>query len=361
MSAPGLAAGVVPEGEPFPAGGHVAVIRLDGAGDVLLAGPAIRAVAGRADRVTVVCGPRGAEAAALLPGVDRARVFDAPWVALEPGPVIPASIEAEVAAWRRERFDGAVVLTSAHQSPLPTALVAKLAGVPRVAAISGDHPGSLLDVRLRVAEGHEVVRNLAVAAAAGYPPVGGTALRVDVPRALPSAPPEVPAAAVVVHPGASVPARGLPAGPARQLVSALVADGVPVVLTGSASETAVVRPDEPSPLVVDLGGRTGFAALARVLADAAVVVVGNTGPAHLAAAVGTPVVSVFAPVVPHESWRPWAPAVTTLGDLAIGCAGCRARTCPFEGQPCLAEVDAPALVAAVRALLPVPGQEVPAR
>jgi ADP-heptose:LPS heptosyltransferase len=339
------------------------VARLDGAGDVLLAGPAIRAVAARADRVTVVCGPSGAEAAALLPGVDRVRVFEAPWVALEPRPVDAAAIEAEVAAWRGDRFDGLLILTSAHQSPLPTALVAKLAGVAHVAAVSPDHPGSLLDVRLRANEGHEVERNLALAAAAGYPPVDGTALRVTVPAAGAAAAPAVPAGAVVVHPGASVPARGLPVGPTRDLLSALVGLGVPVVLTGSAAETAALRPDRSSPLVVDLGGRTGFAALARALADAAVLVVGNTGPAHLAAAVGTPVVSVFAPVVPHERWRPWGTAVTTLGDLTIGCAGCRARTCPFAGQPCLAGVDGAALLAAVRAHLPVPrpGPEVPAR
>ena len=49
---------------------------------------------------------------------------------------------------------------------------------------------------------------------------------------------------------------------------------------------------------------TSLAELAGVLERAACVVVGNTGPAHLAAAVGTPVVSLFAPVVPAERWAP---------------------------------------------------------
>jgi ADP-heptose:LPS heptosyltransferase len=57
--------------------------------------------------------------------------------------------------------------------------------------------------------------------------------------------------------------------------------------------------------VLDLGGRTSFAELAEVLAGADAVVVGNTGPAHLAAAVGTPVVSLYAPTVPAVRWRPW--------------------------------------------------------
>jgi ADP-heptose:LPS heptosyltransferase len=77
-----------------------------------------------------------------------------------------------------------------------------------------------------------------------------------------------------------------------------------VAVTGSAAErelTAFVAGDDG----VDLGGATTFAGLARVLAAADAVVVGNTGPAHLAAAVGTPVVSVFAPTVPAVRWRPW--------------------------------------------------------
>ncbi len=49
----------------------VLVVRLDSAGDVLLAGPAARAVAARADRVVLLAGPRGRDAAALLPGVDK--------------------------------------------------------------------------------------------------------------------------------------------------------------------------------------------------------------------------------------------------------------------------------------------------
>ena len=50
---------------------HVLVARQDNAGDVLLAGPAVRAVAAGAERVTLLCGPAGAEAARLLPGVDE--------------------------------------------------------------------------------------------------------------------------------------------------------------------------------------------------------------------------------------------------------------------------------------------------
>ncbi len=52
-------------------GGTVLVVRADSMGDVLLTGPAIRAVAAGAERVVLLCSPQGRAAASLLPGVDE--------------------------------------------------------------------------------------------------------------------------------------------------------------------------------------------------------------------------------------------------------------------------------------------------
>jgi ADP-heptose:LPS heptosyltransferase len=90
-----------------------------------------------------------------------------------------------------------------------------------------------------------------------------------------------------------------------------------------------------------------------VLAGADAVVVGNTGPAHLAAAVGTPVVSLFAPVIPAVRWRPWQVPHVLLGDQQAPCAGSRARICPVEGHPCLDGIPLEAIVAAVEELTPL--------
>jgi ADP-heptose:LPS heptosyltransferase len=86
---------------------------------------------------------------------------------------------------------------------------------------------------------------------------------------------------------------------------------------------------------VDLGGHTDLQELAAVFANARVVVVPNTGPGHLAAAVGTATVSLFAPVVPASQWGPYGPAVTMLGDQSAACRATRARECPVPGHPCL--------------------------
>ena len=100
------------------------MVRLDNAGDVLLAGPAIRAVAARCDQVTVLAGPNGQAAAALLPGVDDVITWRAPWVDLDPPPIDRTELARLVDAVAARSFTDALVLTSFHQSPLPTALAA---------------------------------------------------------------------------------------------------------------------------------------------------------------------------------------------------------------------------------------------
>jgi ADP-heptose:LPS heptosyltransferase len=294
------------------------VVRLDNDGDVLLAGPAVRAVAAGADHVTLLCGPRGAAAAAILPGVDAVLVRRAEWIDPEPGPVRRADIEAYVDAIAAVRADVAVVLTSFHQSALPIALLLRLAGVPRIAAVSEDYPGSLLDVRVPdPGEVHETQRALAVAEALGFSLPHGDDGGLAVLGAEP--PDFLPEHYVVVHPGASVPARAWEPERQRELVAALADAGRSVVVTGAPSERALTAYVSGT-RAIDLAGTTSLAQLAGVLAGADATIVGNTGPAHLSAAVGTPVVSLFAPTVPAARWRPWGVRheLLLLGDVGVG-------------------------------------------
>jgi ADP-heptose:LPS heptosyltransferase len=334
---------------------HVLVARQDSMGDVLLAGPAVRAVAAEAGRVTLLCGPRGRAAAELLPEVDEVVVAHAGWIDAEPRRVTREVVDELVDRLVDLEIDQALVLTSFHQSPLPLALMLRMAGVPTIAAVSVDYPGSLLDIRHRVDDDiHEVERGLSLAATLGYRLAegddGGLRVRLggaDVP--------DLEGRYVVVHPGASVPARAWAPERHAALVDALVEGGRRVVVTGGSSErpltSLVAGPRRPG--VVDLGGRVDLAGLARVLGRAEVVVVGNTGPAHLAAAVGTPVVSLFSPVVPAVRWRPWGVAHELLGDQGAACAGSRARVCPVAGHPCLDGVSVGEVVAAVDRLAPM--------
>jgi ADP-heptose:LPS heptosyltransferase len=323
--------------------------RLDNAGDVLMTGPAVRAVARTASRVTMLCGPAGRDAARLLPGVDLVEAFDAPWVSYDPPPVSHVGIQQLVERVRDLSVDQAFIATSFHQSPLPLALLLRLGGVPIIAATSDDYPGSLLDVRHRAgAAMHEVERSLSLVATLGYflAPDDDRQLRVrgPLPEWRPFDEPYV-----VVHPAASVPARGIDPALGRDVVERLVDAGWRVVVTGGVGDTGIAR--EVAGVfrsqVADLSGRTDLAQLAGVLRGADALVAGNTGPAHLAAAVGTPVVSVFAPVVSFAQWRPWGVPVARLGDHDVPCAGCRSRVCPYETQPCTSHIRAEQVVDAV--------------
>ncbi|MBX0299964.1 glycosyltransferase family 9 protein [Cryobacterium sp. 1639] len=335
---------------------RVLVARLDSLGDVVLAGPAVRAVAagrpGEATEVWLLCGPRGAPAGRLLPGVHEVLTWSCPWIA-DPAPApTPEKVDELHELVRSCDPDEAVILTSFHQSPLPLALLLRLAGVSPIVGASVDYAGTLLDLRLRPGDDFpedqpEVLRALRIVAALGYTLPSGDDGRL---RLLPVAPVSAAGSYLVVHPGADAPARSWPAEHFRALVAMLTDRGLRVTVTGGPGERELTR------FVcgvdgVDLGGCTDAAELAALLAGAAAVITGNTGPAHLAAAVGTPVVSLFAPVVPLVRWGPYGVDCEILGDQDAPCRGSRARTCPVPGHPCLTGVSPTDAVGATLRLL----------
>jgi ADP-heptose:LPS heptosyltransferase len=334
------------------------IARLDNAGDVLLQGPLVRAVAASVDRVVLLAGPSGAEAAGLLPGVGEVWTWSCPWIAPVPAPAVdPAEIAGLTARIAALAPDEALISTSFHQSPLPLALVLRSAGVPRISAISVDYPGSLLDVRHAVVDDlPEPERALSLARAAGFDLPPDDDGRLAVRRPLPAVPREVSpdgAPYVVLHPGASVPARAWPPDRCAAAVEALADAGRRVVVTGGPGERELTA-QVAGTRGVDLGGATTLAGMAALLDGAAAVVVGNTGPAHLAAAVGTPVVSLFSPVVPAVRWAPYGVPSVLLGDQSAACAGTRARECPVPGHPCLTSVTPDDVVSAVEKLVGSP-------
>jgi ADP-heptose:LPS heptosyltransferase len=326
-------------------------VRLDSAGDLLLSGPALRALAAGSDRLVLLAGPRGAGVAGLLPGVDEVLTWHCPWIDPEPLPVRRDDVSRLVDRLTALEVDRAVVFTSFHQSPLPAALLLRLAGVRHVAAISEDYPGSLLDVRHRTTDDqHEVQRALGLARAAGFELPADDWGLLGVRQPLPDPPAEAPDQPyVVLHPGTSVPARAWPPSHWAQLAGLLRLADCTVVVTGGADERRLTRrvAGEDG---VDLGGRTTWAELAAVLCHARAVVVGNTGPAHLAAAVGTSVVSLFAPTVPARRWAPYGVPLTLLGDQDAACRDSRVTRCPYDGHPCLTSVTPESVVRAVEQL-----------
>jgi ADP-heptose:LPS heptosyltransferase len=344
---------------------RVLVARLDSVGDVLLAGPAVRAVAAGRDgapaEVSLLCGPQGAPAARRLPGVGQVLEWSCPWIVDPAPPVSQTGLDELSALLAASGADEAVILTSFHQSPLPLALLLRLNGFRRITGASVDFAGQLLDVRLRPGEDFpedqpEPVRALTIAQAAGYRLPAGDSGRLAVRpgpdvSALVGDPPYV-----VVHPGAAVPSRAWPVESAARTVRLLAGAGLRVLVTGGSRERALTA-QVAAAGGEDLGGRTDLAELSTVLRRAQVTIAGNTGPAHLSASVGTPVVSLFSPVVPAVRWAPYGVPVELLGDQDAACRGTRARTCPVPGHPCLSSVTPEEVVEACLRLIDQPGPE----
>jgi histidinol-phosphate phosphatase family protein len=329
---------------PAPPGRRVLVARTDSAGDVLLCGPAIRAVAATAGSVTLLCGPRGREAAALLPGVAEVIEWPMPWIDAGAPPVDAHQVEQLMAEVAARAFDEAIVFTSFHQSPLPLALLLRAAGVQRICAI-GDHDAEL-SMALRVEEGlPEAERAMSLAQAAGYRRTPGDdgRLRVLGPSG------QRRATRVVLHVGAAAPARSAPPSLLREVVDSLSQAGYETLVTGGPAERGLAE-TVAGRSGQDLSGTTDLAGLAALMTTAAVVIAANTGPAHLAAATGTPVVSLYAPTVPFRQWRPYGVPYVRLGPAIASCSGTRLTDCRLPGHPCLGSVTPHEVVAAVRTL-----------
>jgi ADP-heptose:LPS heptosyltransferase len=325
-------------------------VRQDNNGDVLLSGPALRALAAGCTHLTLLCGPSGQAAAEATACVDDIICCEAGWIEANPHPLQPTDVVSFAAGISKREFDQAVVFTSFHQSPLPMALLLRLACVPKIAAISDDYAGSLLDIRHRVPDDiHEVERALSLARAAGYPlPAtddGRLAMRVASTNPLGDA-----RGYFVVHPGSTVPARSWKPALNRQLVEALHVSGCRVIVTGTAGELELCE-FVAGNHALNVAGKTNLSELARVIRDARAIVVGNTGAAHVAAAVGTPIVSLFPPTIPAVRFRPWMVAHVLLGNQEIICKGCRARICPRGDHACIDEVSVEDVLSALHRLL----------
>jgi lipopolysaccharide heptosyltransferase II len=343
---------------------NVLCVRLDTIGDVLMTTPALRAVhQGYPNRrVTLLTSAIGAIAGRLVPEVDDVMVHDAPWLK-HTAPRHEAKPDLELVAALREReFDAAVIFTVYSQSCLPAALLAWLADVPLRLAHCRENPYQLLThwvPETEPAQGirHEVRRQLDLVATVGMRPTHEQLSLRPTLDDLARADEELErqglgvAEWVVVHPGASAPSRRYPPELFARVVRALVRYyGIEVVLTGSAEEVGLTAEIAARAGVRthSLAGRLSFGALAAVIGRAPVLISNNTGPAHVAAAMGTPIVDLYALTNPQHT--PWAVEARVLSH-EVPCAPCHRSVCPERHHLCLRGVSPVDVVEATLALL----------
>lgn len=287
-------------GPRVPDARRIAALRANALGDLLVALPALEAVrAAYPDAELVLLGRRWHhDFLTGRPGpVDRVIVVPPLLGVSTPDDAdAPADPPAEfLAAVRAERFDVALQLHGGGRfsNPFVRRLGARVTAGPRA---PGAEP---LDRWLRYAYWqHEAHRYLEVAALVGAAPVSLQAsvavTEPDRAEAAGAVPP-VDGPLVAVHPGAGDLRRRWPAERFAAVADALAADGAHVVVTGDAGDRELVarvvgamrRPARPLAGALSLGG------LAGLLARCALVIGNDTGPLHLARAVGAPTVAVY--------------------------------------------------------------------
>jgi len=327
--------------------------------------PALRAVKqsrpGR--RVTLLTSPAGAEVARLAPEVDEVIVYDAPWMKATAPRADSRPDLTMVERLRAQGFDAAVIFTVFSQNPLPSAMLCFLADIPLRLAHCRENPYQLLSDWVRETEPaggvrHEVQRQLDLVAQVGWRTCDtrlslavAHADRIRVRGLLGALGAHPGQPRVVVHPGASAPSRRYPPALYAEVCRRLVAEhGCQVVFTGREEEHELIegiRRDMEAPSA-SLAGRLSLGELAALLELAPLLIANNTGPAHVAAAVGTPVVDLYALTNPQHT--PWGVPSRVLSH-EVPCAWCYKSVCPERHGNCLALVPPEAVVRAACELL----------
>ncbi len=355
---------------------NILCVRLDSLGDVLMTTPAIRALKeDRPDRrVTLLTSPSGAAAARLIPEIDNVIVYEAPWMKHTAARFDPAPEYAMAELLRAGNFDAAVIFTVYSQNPLPAAFLCYLAGIPLRLAHCRENPYQLLTDWVKETEPndrirHEAQRQLDLVATVGAATADRT-LSVHVP---PGATEKVTALLVAagldlnrpwlaLHAGATAASRRYPPEMFAEVIRRLVSEcRAQVVFTGDAGEielTDQIRQLALAPLdgercgpsdgLISLAGLLDLGEMAALLKLAPLLVTNNTGPMHVAAGLGTPVVALYALTNPqHTPWE--TPSVTLFHD--VPCKFCYKSVCPEGHHLCLRGVSPERVVAAARGFL----------
>lgn len=331
------------------------LIKLSSFGDVIHALPALEALRQGHPRAEITWLVEEAFAPLLLghPALDRV------WAVPRVRPGRPGAwrelgrLLAVVRRVRQERFDAVLDL----QGLLKSAFWVAMAKSPRKVGYDGTRELSYLALTERLPpydpEAHAVWRSLALARHLGAP-AGPPRFRLEhLGRAPEGARGLLDSGDwVVLHPGARWASKLWPVAHWAGLAAALRRRGLRVALTGSGADRGLTQAiaAEAGGGILDLAGRTGLGELAWVLRQARLMVTVDTGPMHLAAALGTPAAALFGPTAP---WRtgPFGPGHVVLR-RDLPCSPCFRRRCP---EPrCLRELHPEEVLGAVAKVLSRP-------
>jgi len=298
---------------------NVLCIRVDSMGDVLMTSPAFRAIKESIPNVhlTLLTSSEGKAIAQMIHEVDEVMTLNAPWESKHPDD--SKKFLELVIFLKQKKFDAAIIFTVFSQNPLPSALLCYLAEIPIRLAYCHENPQSLLthwipDPEPKTIIRHEVQRQLDLVSVLHYK-TKNTKLSLNISEdakkearnILKDEGIDVTKPWIVIHPGAASISRRydphelIQAG--KELVKKL---GINILVTGTASEKGLVA-DVVKKIgnnAYDIAGKLSLQAFCALIALSPVLITNNSGPAHIAAAVGTPVVDLYALTNPqHTPWN----------------------------------------------------------
>jgi ADP-heptose:LPS heptosyltransferase len=345
---------------------RILLLRLERIGDLLMSAAAIESVRAHAPgaAIDLVVGSWNRAIAERLQGIDRVETLDAPWLARGAAAAGAGRLVSTAWSWRRRAYDLAINFEGDIRSH---ALIA-LGGARRRVGFAMAGGGPLLtDVVAHRIDRHTADNAAALVEAAfpaasprDLPRAGG--FRLDVPEAARRAARDLLGPHpryIVVHASGGRAIKQWDVDRFAAATTAIARDlGATVVLSGAPGDAAItgqVRAALPADVaVVDLTGRPDLLVLAAVLEGARLVLTGDTGPMHLAAAVRAPVVAVFGPSMPVR----YAPRDTAhrVVRIDLWCAPCNMirkppERCQGHTPDCLAGVTVDAVIAAARSLV----------
>ncbi|MFT5151297.1 MAG: heptosyltransferase-1 [Planctomycetota bacterium] len=157
---------------------------------------------------------------------------------------------------------------------------------------------------------------------------------------------------IVINPGASKEANRWPAVYWAELCRELVEEfGASIVVTGGAEDRALASElqQQSGVALVDSCGQYSLKESAGLFAAADLFVGGDTGPLHMAVAVGTPVVALFGAADPART-GPHGQSSRVVSHW-VPCSPCRKRICLIEGHPCMRDLEVERVLEKIRETL----------
>jgi len=305
---------------------HILCVRPDGMGDVLMTSPAFRALKETYSHIklSLLTSPAGEAIAQFIPEIDEVISVKVPWEKMETYPATSKDLLGLIQMLKQKKFDRAIIFTTFSQDASLSALLCYLAEIPERLAYSARKPYALLTDWIRDTEPtqtirHEVKRQLELVKYIGAT-TSNKKLSLQIPSSAKKSLEKILAhknisltkPIILLHPGASSVKRQYSPSGFAQIALRLHDLGYQIICTGDEKEKALVNSiiSESNNTIVSLAGILSLAELIVLISFSSLLISNNTGTVHIAAALQTPIIDLYALTNPQHT--PWQVPSTVL-------------------------------------------------